>query len=147
MVGLLPQVPGVLIVWLAVLVYALQDKFSAPGPIMFGIITVVGLVGATADMWMKFLGARVGGASGWALLAGGLLGLVGMIVFFPLGGIIGMVLGVILVEWYRSRSLRAALLSGGGTLGGYLLTTVVELILGVLVIVLFALSVLQPLSF
>jgi uncharacterized protein YqgC (DUF456 family) len=93
---------------------------------------------------MKFLGARAGGASIWSILAGGVLGLVGLIVFFPLGGIIGTILGVMLVEFWRTQDLNAALRMGGGTLAGYFLSVVVELTLGLLTIALFVFSVLYP---
>lgn len=144
---IIPIVPGVLIIWLAALAFALQDKFSAPGPIMFGLITLVAIVGASADLWMSIFGAKVGGTSLWGMLAGGVLGVIGLIVFFPLGGIIGATAGVIIVELMRSGDVRSALLSGGGTLGGYLLTTVIQLVFGALIIAAFVASVLLPLSF
>jgi len=138
----IPQVPGVLIIWLAVLGYALLDRFQMPGPVMFGLLTLLGLAGTTTDLWMKLLGAKTGGASVWGMLAGLVFGLVGLILFFPLGGIIGSVAGVMLVEGLRARSLGAALRSGGGTLGGYLLSMVVEFGLGALIIALFLITVL-----
>jgi uncharacterized protein YqgC (DUF456 family) len=140
----IPQVPGVLIIWLAALGYAILDKFDAPGPLMFALITLVGLAGATSDLWMKFLGAKTGGASIWGILAGAVLGLIGLIVFFPLGGIIGSIAGVMLVEFARTRDLSAVIRVGGGTLAGYLLSVVVELTLGLLTVGLFVGSVLAP---
>lgn len=140
----IPQMPGVLVIWLAALGYTVLNKFTSPGPLMFALITLVGLVGATTDLWMRFLGAKVGGASFWGMVGGAVLGLVGLILFFPLGGIIGTIAGVVLVEWYRSGNVDAALKVGGGTLAGYLISVVVELTLGLLTIGLFLLSVLGP---
>ena len=143
----LPLVPGVLIIWLGALAYALATDFTAPGPITFTLITLLSLIGATADIWMSFFGAKAGGASLWGMLAGAILGVIGLIIFFPLGGIIGTLIGVAGVELLRSKDIKAALSTGGWTLGGYLLTTVVQLILGILVIAAFLASVLIPLEF
>lgn len=143
----IPLIPGVLIIWLATLAYALQDDFTAPGPIAFGIITFIAAIAASADLWMSFFGAKVGGTSLWGMLAGAVLGVIGLIIFFPLGGIIGTTTGVALVEWIRSGDIRAALRSGGGTLGGWLLTTVFQLAMGIIIIIAFVFSVLIPLRF
>ena len=77
----IPQVPGVLVIWLAVLGYALFDNFQTPGPVMFGVLTLLGLAGTTTDLWMKLLGAKTGGASVWGILAGMVFGLVGILYF------------------------------------------------------------------
>jgi uncharacterized protein YqgC (DUF456 family) len=55
--------------------------------------------------------------------------IVGLIVFFPLGGLIGAVIGVLSVEYARTGDWRKALRIGGGTAGGYLLGVLVEFLI------------------
>jgi uncharacterized protein YqgC (DUF456 family) len=141
---IVPVVPGVVVIWVAVLGYAWYDGFQAPGPPVFALLTLLGVAGATADVWMSYLGARAGGTSLWGTLGGVLGSLIGLVVWFPLGAIVGGAAGVLAVELIRTRDWRKALTGGGGTLGGYLLSTAVELLIGLVMIGLFLLAVLGP---
>lgn len=141
---MLPAFPGVFWMWIVVLVYCIVDRFVAIGVTTFVLLTLLGLVGATADIWMSMLGARVGGASIASMLfsmlgaaVGAVLGLlVGGIGVFP-GVIVGSFLGVFLNEFRVNRDWKEA---GKATLGlgvGYTLSTVVQLFIGVVMLVLF----------
>ena len=65
----LPVVPGVALIWLAAVGYAVADGFTHVGPLALAALTLLGLLGVTAELWMSSLGGRVGGASWWSLLA------------------------------------------------------------------------------
>jgi len=147
---ILPVIPGVGFVWLAVLAYAIAEHFATIDPISFTALTVLGAIGVSADLWMTQLGAKVGGASVGSLLAGVLLGLVGAIVGFVFlgvgaipGAILGAILGVFLAEWYRRRDWREAFKAGGGWLVGCTLSGVVQLLIALLMIVIFVWQVLR----
>ena len=95
----LPAIPGVGFMWVVILVYAIFERFAAIDPLSFAVLTVLGLVGVTADLWMSQLGAKVGGASIWSTLAslagsilGGLIGLP----FAGVGAFPGMVINQII---------------------------------------------------
>jgi len=140
---ILPLVPGIVLVYLAALLYAVIEGFAKIGPITLAVLTILAVVGVTADLWVSSLRARVGGASVWALLGGLVLGLVGLIFFSLPGAILGSVLGVIAVEMGRVRDWRKVLKSGGGWLIGWLLSAVVQLSLALIMIAIFLWQVRQ----
>jgi len=140
---ILPLVPGIVLVYLAVLLYAVIEGFAKIGPITLAVLTVLAVVGVTADLWVSSLGAKVGGASVWALLGGLVLGLVGLIFFSLPGAILGSVLGVIMVELGRVGDWRKVLKAGGGWLIGWLLSTVVQLSIALIMIAIFLWQVRQ----
>lgn len=152
---ILPIVPGVGFIWLVVLVYAIAEKFATIDPITFVVLTILGAAGTTADLWLSQLGARIGGASGWSLLAGLALGVLGAILALVLGvvgaalglawlsigaipgAIVGAILGVFLVEWYQRKNWREAFKAGGGWLVGCTLSGGIQLIIAILMILIF----------
>jgi len=141
---ILPLVPGVGFIWLVVLVYAIAERFATIDPITFAVLTVLGAVGLSADLWMSQVGAKAGGASAWSLLGGLVLGAIGAIVglaFFGAGvvpgAIIGAILGVVLAEWYQRQDWREALKAGGGWLVGCTLSAGVQFLIAILMIFIF----------
>lgn len=141
---ILPVVPGVGFIWLVALLYAAAERFATIDPITFAVLTVLGAIGFTADLWMSQMGAKIGGASVWSLLAGLVLGAIGAIVGLVFlgvgalpGAIVGALAGVILAEWYRRKDWREAFKAGGGWLIGCTLSGGVQFIIGVLMILIF----------
>ena len=145
MVGvILPVVPGVGFIWIVVLVYAIAERFATIDPITFAVLTVLGAIGFSADLWMSHVGAKAGGASIWSLLAGLVLGAIGAIVgaiFLGvgavLGAIVGTVAGVVLAEWYQRKDWREAFKAGGGWLVGCTLSGGVQFFIAILMILIF----------
>ena len=141
---ILPVIPGVGFIWLAVLAYALAERFAAIDPLTFVVLTVLGAVGVSADLWMSQLGAKVGGASAWSMVAGIAGGVVGAIVgavFFGVGAVPGAILGalagVVALEWHRHRDWHEAFKAGGGLLIGCTLSGGIQLVISLLMIVIF----------
>jgi len=151
MVGVvLPIVPGVGFIWLVVLSYAITERFAAIDPLTFAVLTVLGAIGVSADLWMSQAGAKVGGASMWSLLAGLVLGAIGAVLGLAFlgvgavpGAIIGAIMGVILAEWYRRGDWREAFKAGGGWLIGCTLSGVVQLLISILMVLIFVWQVLR----
>lgn len=139
--ALLPAMPGAALIWLAALVYGLSDGFHNLTPWAFVAMTVLAVIGVTTNIWMGHSLGRLGGASWQALLVGTVLGLIGMMAGFFLGGVgavpgamIGTIGGIVLVEWRRRREWIAAAKAGAGWLIGYLLSAVVEFLVGITMI-------------
>ncbi len=116
---LIPWFPDILLIWGAGLVYGILVGWGSWGPWLFALMTVAALVGFVAEVAVSAAGARVGGASGWGILAGLVLAVVGMIVFSPLGALIGLALGMLLVEGWRQRNLRKAAAATLGAVIGW----------------------------
>ena len=142
--ALIPGLPGVILVWAAVLVYAVSHGFGVLDPLTFAGITLLALVGVSAEIWLTQITGRVAGASWQALLAGLALGAAGMIVGLFAGGIgalpaglAGMLGGIFLVEYRRRGDWRLAARAGGGSLLGWLLAVGVELGVSLAIVAIF----------
>ena len=133
----LPFVPGVAIIWLGIVVYVALAGFGKVSVLGLLVLSVLGLAGATAEMWASNLGAKLGGASFPALLGGLVLGTLGLIFFSLPGGIIGSIGGVLLVESVRVKDVKRGLKAGGGWFLGWLLSVVIQLTIALVMIAIF----------
>ena len=157
---ILPVIPGLVLVWLGALIFALADKFSTITPLTFIGLSALAIIGISAEIWMAQLGAKMGGAtfkSQLVGLVGGVLGallipLIGSLleallgpvlggilagILAALGAVIGSILGVLGAEYYRLREWNQAFRAGCGWLLGWFASTVFQLFVGALMIVIF----------
>ena len=140
----IPVLPGVELIWLAALVYAIAERFATIDPLTFAALTALAATGITANIWASHLGSRLGGASWQALLAGLGLGAVGFLLGLFVGGIgavpgglIGALVGVLLVEYSRRKDWRGAARAGTGWLVGCLLSGFIQMMVGMVMIMIF----------
>jgi len=140
----IPVLPGVELIWLAALVYAIAERFATIDPLTFAALTALAATGITANIWASHLGSRLGGASWQALLAGLGLGAVGFLLGLFVGGIgavpgglIGALVGVLLVEYSRRKDWRGAARAGTGWLVGCLLSGFIQMMVGMVMILIF----------
>ena len=137
---ILPSIPGLIIIWLASLYYAaVVVGFDVFSPWVFALITLVGLVAGTADIWLPMLGAKKTGAS-WRTLTVGLIGGVAGTFLLPLpifGTVIGYGAGILLAEYVRHGAWRPAWRATLGGVVGWGLSAAVELVGAVIMILLF----------
>jgi uncharacterized protein YqgC (DUF456 family) len=141
---ILPVIPGVSFIWLVALAYAIAERFATIDPITFSVLTILGAIGFTSDLWMSQAGAKVAGASITSMLAAILAGLLGAMVGLALlgigavpGAIVGAFAGVVLVEWYQRRDWGEAFKAAGGWLVGCTLSTVMQFLIALLMIIIF----------
>jgi len=152
----LPLVPGVGLIWLVALVYAIAEGFATIDAITFAVLTLLGALGVSSDLWMSKLGAKLGGASTKALLAGLGFGVLGALLGLALGAIgavfgapwlelgaipcaiVGALLGVFIIEYRARGDWREALKAGGGWLIGCTLSGAVQLLISLVMMALFA---------
>ena len=125
LVGIVVLLPGMLLVYGAILVWAVVEHTVASW-VTLGIVTVV--VGATTAVkyrWpvRRMRRAEVGTS---ALLAGGVLGIVGFFVIPVAGLVIGFILGVYLAELLRRQDLKRAWASTVHAIKGVALSMGVE---------------------
>jgi uncharacterized protein YqgC (DUF456 family) len=123
---LVPPLPGTLIMWLAASFYGLVLGWEKIGWLTFGLLTFLMVVGVVVDFLAGHFGARLGGASCLAIAIGAILGLIlGIVASFIgtpilgcLTGLIGMVIGVLLIEWRRNNDWQTALNATKGYVAG-----------------------------
>jgi uncharacterized protein YqgC (DUF456 family) len=98
----IPVLPGLLLSWLGVAFWVLLgDAPTATRWVVALVATLVAVIGAVIKYLVPGKRLKAAGVPNSALLAGGLLGLVGFFVVPVVGLILGFVLGVFLVEHHR----------------------------------------------
>lgn len=147
----IPILPGILLIWLTVLAYAVVDGFQAVDWISFTFITIIALITGTADIWLALLGAKTGGAAKRAMFFGFIGGVLG---FFLLGavlpvvgnlfgGIIGYAVGVLLGQYQKYQDWNVAFKASVGGVVGWGVAAVVQIAGGLLMILIFIWQVLS----
>jgi uncharacterized protein YqgC (DUF456 family) len=139
----LPVIPGTVLIFLAACLYALVEGFHIVGWPTLVVLGVLTVVATTADIWASSVGAKMGGASGWSVVAGLVGGLVGFVLFTLPGAIAGAILGVLLTEIIRLGDWKQALKAGSGWVVGWALATVVQLGIGLIMVAVFVWQVVQ----
>lgn len=134
---LLPLIPGVGLIWITALIYAIAEGFQNVDPITMVVLSLIAIPGVTADIWVSSLGAKVGGASFWSIVASLLGGIIGFLFFNLPGALIGSLVGLVVVELFRAKDWRQALKASGGWVVGRLVSTAVQLVVGVIMIAIF----------
>jgi uncharacterized protein YqgC (DUF456 family) len=98
----IPVIPGLLLSWLGVVLWAfLGEAGGGVKWLVLVVATVVAVLGALVKYLVPGRRLKSVGVPNSALLAGGVLGLVGFFVVPVVGLILGFVLGVYLVERAR----------------------------------------------
>jgi len=163
--SILPGLPGVPLIFASALVYAYVTDFEFVGGSLLVLLGLFALLAFVADFLGTAYGARRFGASNWGTVGGAVGGIVGTlagVLFFGVGALFGLLAGTIggvFVGEYlrrekspqagesaqqRMRSVRSqggdwrrASRATGGVLLGYLLSTVVQGVLGLLSVIVF----------
>ena len=133
---IVPVFPGTVVIWLAALGYGVVTGFHTLGIILFVIITILMLVGTLVDNLFMGAGARKGGASWTTILVALLAGVLGTLLFPPIGGFIAAPLAILLLEYTRTHDMQQALQALRGLATGFGLSVVVRFGIGVLMMIL-----------
>ena len=159
--SVLPGLPGVTLIFLSALVYALLTDFRTVGAAVLVALFIFAALALVIDFVATSYGARRFGASNWGTLGGAIGGIAGALIgllFLGIGSLFGLILGTIagvfLGEYLKrtrqdqqvrgsTRSdWRRASHAAGGVLVGYLASAVIQGLLGLASIVAFVLGVL-----
>jgi uncharacterized protein YqgC (DUF456 family) len=159
--SVLPGLPGVTLIFLSALVYALLTDFRTVGAAVLVVLFVFAALALVVDFVATSYGARRFGASNWGTLGGALGGIAGALIgllFLGIGSLLGLILGTIagvfLGEYLKRRrqgqqepgstqsDWRRASHAAGGVIVGYLASAVIQGLLGLSSVVVFVLGVL-----
>jgi uncharacterized protein YqgC (DUF456 family) len=127
-------VPGLTIVWVGALIYGLATGFDWVSGGIFAVMTVLMLVGNTADNILMGAGARVQGASWLSIGAAIVAAIAGTAFFPPFGGVIAALIAIFLVEIIRLKEWRKALDSMKGMASGCGWAFMARFVIGMLII-------------
>jgi uncharacterized protein YqgC (DUF456 family) len=138
---ILPAVPGITLIWAALLVYGIVDRFATLTPAVFVVLTLLAATAVVSDLVFTHAASRIAGASWQAIAAGLVLGAAGFVLGFFVGGIgavpagvIGTLVGIVGVEYVHRRNLAEAIRAGGGWLAGCLASRLVQFMIGLVMI-------------
>ena len=131
---IVPIFPGITVIWLAALGYGVVTGFNTLGWVLFAVISVLLIIGVTIDNVLMGAKARKEGAAWSSLALGWLAGILGTLIFPPVGGIIAAPLVVLLLEFLRLRDLNKALASLRGLAIGWGMSFVVRFLIGLAMI-------------
>ena len=163
--SVLPGLPGVPLIFISALVYAILTDFEYVGALVIVFLGLFAAIAFVADFVATTYGARRFGASNWGTVGGAIGGIVGALagaLFFGLGALFGLILGTIggvfLGEYLRRRrggraaegeqpiprfgreDWRRTSRAAGGVLIGYVASAITQGLLGLLSVILFVLA-------
>lgn len=149
---IIPIVPGLLLVWLTVVGYAILEEFAAIDWITLTVLTIIALVAGTADIWLTAFGAKQTGASRRAMFLGFVGSIIGLLIFTILvpipifgsliGSVVGYAVGILLGQYHKHRDWRTAVRASLGGVAGWGVATVFQFGGSVLILILFVWQVL-----
>ena len=157
--SVLPGLPGVTLIFLSALIYALLTDFRTVGAAILVILLVFAAIAFVADFVATSYGARRFGASNWGTVGGAIGGIAGALIGLLLLGIgslfgliMGTIAGVFLGEYLKRMrqgqqepgstgpDWRRASHAAGGVLVGYLASAVIQGLLGLASVIIFVLA-------
>src|ERR671921_541437 len=159
--SVLPGLPGVTLIFLSALVYAIITDFQTVGAVVLVVLFVSAALAFVTDFVATSYGARRFGASNWGTVGGAIGGIAGALIgllFLGIGSLFGLILGTIVgvfIGEYLKRTRqdqqepgstesdwRRASHAAGGVLVGYLASAVIQGLLGLASVVVFVLALL-----
>ncbi len=158
--SVLPGLPGVPLIFLSALVYAILTDFEYVGTLVIVLLGLFAAIALVADFAATTYGARRFGASNWGTVGGAIGGIVGALVgalFLGIGALFGLIFGTIggvfLGEYLRRRQRgtsgepgvaqperwdwRRASRAAGGVFVGYVVSAITQGFLGLLSVIVF----------
>jgi uncharacterized protein YqgC (DUF456 family) len=137
--SVVPALPIVPTQFVVVLLYAIFSGFALVSGVEIAIFGAIAALSLVVDYSAGALGAKIGGAHRWSVLAGLLGGVVGTFLLPPFGAFIGIPLCVFISESILKRtpqkSARAAGMSFLGAIGGVLVNGTLALTTAILFLV------------
>lgn len=135
-----PVLPGVPLIWIAMLVFAVVEGFARVDATFLVLCLAVVIAAEVADHLARAWGARrfgAGRAGVWGAVIGAILGLF----FMPIGLILGPFLGALTGELLAGRTLEESIRAGWGGVVGTLGSMVMKFFVAVGMVMAFLIKV------
>lgn len=134
--------PSLAFMFLVAFGFAFINHFQSPTLFELGILGAIAIIAEVIDYIAGLWGAKIGGAKTKSLILGMLCLIIGLIIYPPFGGVLGLFLGIVLGEILSYKEILKAFKAGfAGVLGSFA-GTVIKLILAIVFLVLFLVFVL-----
>ena len=139
---ILPALPGVILIFSGMVLYGFMTNFSGLSIYFFIMQSVVMLVIFLVDFLASAVSTKKYGGSKQAAFGAVLGTIVGIMVFGPLGVIIGPFAGSVIIEIINGNEIKQAVRVGFGSLVGVLGGTLFKLIAEIVMIIYFFINIL-----
>lgn len=140
----IPILPGPLMPWAVGIVYGILTSWTRITPAAAIVMTVLMLIGVTADYWRPLLGAKTTGMgcrTSLGSFAGGFLGT--FLIPIPLiGTVIGLVAGALLMELAQFGDLKKAMSAGKAALKLFVVGYALNIAISIAIFITYLVSVL-----
>jgi len=138
---ILPVIPGMILIWIAALIYAIIDKFHHLSPWTILILIIIWLLAAIIDWITTWFTAKKVGISFWGLGLAVAGAIIGTILGNLPGTVLGMVEGAIIGEYIQHQQLWKSMQVGSFIILGWLAGNVLKLIMAISMILIFLVSI------
>ena len=137
--AIIPNIPGLFYMLAITLIFGVYDNFIHLTSVNIVELSALVIVATAADLFSGMAGAKWGGAH-WKSLIAGIVGLIlgSFVIPVPIAGsLIGMFLGILISEWYRTESFAKAHRAAMGSFAGTVVGTIVKGVAAVAFVILF----------
>jgi uncharacterized protein YqgC (DUF456 family) len=128
-VSFVPFIPGPALVWAIGVVYAIVTEFQEIGLPTVIAMTVLMIIGSTADWWTRMFGLNSEGSLSCGTLLVSTVGAIAGTFFIPipvLGTVLGAAAGVMALVFYQEESWEKAFIAARGIMGAWIASFFVE---------------------
>ncbi|HYF76111.1 MAG TPA: DUF456 domain-containing protein [Symbiobacteriaceae bacterium] len=135
----LPALPGIPLIWVAMLGYGIVEGFEDIGVTFLVITFLVVALTQVAEHYSRAWGAKkfgAGKAGAWGAVIGSIAGLF----FMPIGLVLGPFLGALIFELVAGRDTKEAFKAGVGGLIGVLGSILINVIVGIGMVIAFIIA-------
>jgi uncharacterized protein YqgC (DUF456 family) len=133
-ISFIPFVPGPALVWAIGVVYAIATKFSDISIQAVVVMTVLMLIGSTADWWTRLLGLGSEGKLTCGTFVVSTVGAILGTIFSPIplvGTLLGAAGAVAVLVWYQEDDWNKAFKAARGIMSAWIASFFVEFIISV----------------
>ena len=132
---LLPLLPGIPLMFLAILIYGFIDNWQNITPLYAVSIGFIAIFSVLVDYFSGIWGAKKYGATKQGTWGGVIGGILGIFILGPLGLFIGPFIGVILGELLTGKKLEASLRAATGSLIGVIGGSLIRFLIAIVVLI------------
>ena len=134
---ILPIIPSIPLIWLGAFLYAVFTHFEKITWMLLLIFALLTIFSIVLENLGNVYGAKSFGATRWGII-GSVAGTgVGFYLGGPVGLILGPIVGTVIFEIIGGKGYKGALKSGLGNFVGFLGSSVVKLMIGITMIIIF----------
>jgi uncharacterized protein YqgC (DUF456 family) len=144
LVSFVPFIPGPALVWAIGILYAIATEFQVVGLGTVGWMTLLMILGSTADWWTRLFGLKAEGSLSCGSIIVSTVGAILGTIFIPipvLGTIIGAAGAVMAMVWLQEDDVDKAWTAARGILSAWVASFFVELLVCIIIVFMFARAV------